>query len=82
VQQYLASKKGQPVEILCARYSYSGIVAEVTEDYVVLTNATLVESAGPATGKAPSQEDTIPSDIMIAYGAIEHVCQPTWVFRK
>jgi hypothetical protein len=72
---------GQPVAILCMRYWYRGILAEIGESYVILTNPTAVEQSGPATGDHPTHEDVIPSDLIIKTMAIEIMVQPAWAWH-
>ncbi len=73
---------GQPLAILCARYWYRGIVAEAGTDYVILSHVRAVEVTGPAAEPRPQTEDPIPSDMVIAVGAIEQFCQPYWVWHE
>lgn len=70
--------KGQQIAVLCARYQYRGVLAEVNEDHLILANATAVEVSGPARRDTPETEDAILSSIIISYGAIEIVYQPLW----
>jgi len=72
---------GEPVAVLCMRYWYRGRLAEVGEDFIVLTEAKAVEETGPASQAEPNQEDPIPSDILIKTMAIELICQPAWVWH-
>jgi hypothetical protein len=76
----LKTYKGEPVAILCCRYWYRGIVADVGDNVVTLTNPRAVEITGVSTGARPSREDPIPSDIHVALASVELVCQPTWCF--
>lgn len=69
----------QPIAIWCARYTYRGIVKEVGEDFVTLSNPRAVEATGEASGAIPTREDIIPSDLSISIGSIEQFCQPGWV---
>ena len=78
----LARFKGEPLAILCARYWYRGIVAEVGRDVVVMTSPRAVEITGPSNSPTPNQEDQIPSDLTIATQAIEQFCQPAWTFHE
>lgn len=38
---------GEPVAVLCMRYWYRGRLAEVGEDFIVLTEAKAIEETGP-----------------------------------
>lgn len=71
---------GEPVAIFCARYIYRGILKEVGDDAVLLTNPCAVEVTGRASRETPEAEDPIPSDLIISLGAVEIACQPTWAF--
>lgn len=72
--------KGQKVAVMCVRYQYRGILSEVGENYIVLSNAAAVESSGPTQSDAPQQEDQINSSIIINSEAVELVYQPQWAF--
>ena len=78
----LKSYEGQPVAILCARYWYRGILKEIGEDHVLLTNPRAVEVTGSAQQDHPEREDIIPSDLMIRIDFMEIVCQPAWVYHE
>ena len=81
LSEYLASKKGEPVAILCMRYWYRGILSEVEDDFIVLENALAIEQTGPAAGDHAVTEDPIPSAVVIKTMAIEIVCWPTWCYH-
>lgn len=70
----------QPISILCARYWYRGICAEVGADYVVLSNPRAVEVTGSSQSERPEREDQIPSDLIIRLDFIEQICWPTWCY--
>lgn len=70
----------EPIAILCCRYWYRGIVSEVHEDGVILSNPRAIEITGVSTAERPSREDIIPSDIFVAFDAVELVARPTWCF--
>jgi hypothetical protein len=69
---------GDHISILCARYWYRGVVKEVGDNYIVLSNPAAVEVTGSASATAPTREDPIPGDIVIAVDAIELVGQMAW----
>ena len=71
---------GEPIAVLCCRYWYRGIVAEVLDDSVILSNPYAVEVMGPAAGARVETEDRIPSDICILFQAAEIVMRPAWAF--
>lgn len=81
LSQYLETKKGEPIAILCMRYWYRGILAEVEDDFIVLQNALAVEQTGRAAGEQAPTEDPIPSEVIIKTMAIELICWPTWCFH-
>lgn len=70
---------GQPVAIMCARYNYRGIVAEVGDDHVVLSNASMVEISGRNSNDKPDTEDPFFGSVAISLFAVEQVSQPNWV---
>lgn len=72
--------EGQPISILCARYWYRGICAEVGNDYVVLANPRAVEVTGSSQSERPEREDAIPSDLIIRLDFIEQISWPTWCY--
>ena len=73
------SYKGQKVAVLAARYQYRGIMSEVTDDRITLSNACTVENSGPCSGARPSVEDPILGSVHIAMNAVEIVYQTNWV---
>jgi len=81
MSEKLSELTGQPVAFLCARYWYRGMLQEVGDDFVTLTHAYAVESTGPANQASAVTEDPIPSDLTIALGALEQICQPLWVWK-
>lgn len=82
MKKYLEKFIGQAVAILCVRYWYRGIVAEVCEDYVILsTPYGILDSEPVLSAKKNSKEELIPSDLCISLGAIEQICQPAWVWN-
>lgn len=78
----LKSYQGQPVAVLCARYWYRGILKDVGEDHILITNPRAVEVTGSAGAERPEREDIIPSDLMVRIDFMEIVCQPTWVYHE
>lgn len=79
---WLRALQGEPVGILCCRYWWRGIVAEVGDDAVKLTNCSMVEITGVAANAAPESEDPYPSDMVLALGAVESYGQPGWCFHN
>jgi len=79
---YLSDLIGQPVAVLCVRYTYRGIVSSVDDKALVLTNAFAVEQSGPASGARAPQEDPIPSDICVSIGSVELALQPAWCWHE
>ena len=71
--------QGQRVALICARFTYRGIVAEVGEDFIVLSNAVSVEVTGASNSEEPSTEDPINGPVTIKHDAIEILFQPRWV---
>lgn len=79
MREILHEYMGEPIAILCARYWYRGILSKLGDSYLVLSQPFAVEVTGLATAEETSEEDRIPSDLIISFGAVEIVCQPTWV---
>jgi len=74
VNKHLGSK----LAILCNRYQYRGILAEVYDDGIKLDNARAIEVSGPSNGVCPFAEDLINTSVFIPVYAIELVYQPKW----
>jgi len=70
----------QKVAILCARYNYRGVLAEVEQDHLVLSNACSVEVSGPSNSAKARTEDPIGSSVVIMKDAIELIYQPQFCF--
>lgn len=73
-QEYI----GQKVAVMCARYQYRGVLSEVNEDCLVLSNATSVEISGSSQSERPQTEDNIGGSIVIKCDAVEILYQPPW----
>ena len=71
--------RGQKVAALCGRYQYRGVLSDVTDDGISLSNAACVEISGRSNADAPETEDNIGSTVFIMKRAIEIVYQPQWV---
>ena len=69
---------GQKVAVMAARYQYRGVLSEVGEDYIVLSNACSVETSGRSSADRVEVEDAIGGSITIMNGAIELLYQPNW----
>ena len=82
ISDALAEYKDQPLAILCARYWYRGMLREIGEDFVKLSDVRAVEVTGAASSLVPQTEDQVPSDMIISVGAIEQVCQTAWVWHE
>ena len=71
--------QAQKVAVLCSRYHYRGILAEVFDDCLVLNNSAAVEVSGPSQMSRPQMEDPVGTPLIINRSAIEIVWQPQWV---
>lgn len=69
---------GQRIAVLCVRYHYRGVLAEVGEDFMILSNATIVELSGPSNNETPSSEDPMNGSAIIKLDAIEIAHQVRW----
>lgn len=76
--EHAAQFIGQKVAVLAARYQYRGKLAEVGTDYLVLSNATAVETSGTSSAAQPQVEDAIGGSVTIKIDAIELLYQPNW----
>ena len=70
---------GQKVACICTRYQYRGILANVAEDCITLSDAVAVEISGPCNAPRASREDPIGGVATIRYEGIEIFYQPHWV---
>jgi len=79
INEALRRLHGEAVFILCARYSYRGILAEIGDSWVRLTQARAVEiTGGDMEAQRPERETAIGSDVLIRIEFIELVAQPGW----
>lgn len=69
----------EPVAIFGVCFAYRGIVAEVGADHVRLAQPRMIEHTGSASAARATDEEPLPGDCLIAYGAIELVYWPAWV---
>jgi hypothetical protein len=77
---YFERIKGEAVAILCARYWWRGIVAEVGDDGLILGGSILVYETGKMDGNQPKSEEACGADTFISYDAIELIGQFPWSF--
>lgn len=70
---------GEPVALFGVCFAYRGIVAEVGRDHVRLAQPRMIEHTGSASAARATDEEVLPGDCLIAYGAIELVYWPAWV---
>ena len=75
-REYFEAKKGEAVYVYCARRGYRGIVEEVGEDGVLLSNPYVIFDADSYLSEKMREEFLVPSDLLIALDAIEAVSQP------
>lgn len=76
--EYYKEFIGQKIAVVCARFSYWGVLAKVYNDAIVIANAVSVEDSGPATSERPRGTDPINRPILINSDAIELFFQPVW----
>lgn len=77
--EHLRKIIGQKIVFICARYTYWGIISEVSDDIVVLSYPVSIEVSGSANGDTPTQVDPIPRSIYINLNAVEIAFFPKWV---
>jgi hypothetical protein len=73
---------GQKVAVMCARYQYRGVLSEVNDDCLILSNATSVEISGASQSEHPQTEDAIGGSVVIKSDAVEILYQPPWCNAK
>lgn len=71
--------RGEPVAIFGVCFAYRGVVAEVGDDHVRLAQPRMIEHTGSASAPRAQDEEPLPGDCLIAFGAIELVYWPAWV---
>ena len=80
-KEYLQSKLGEAIFLNCVRWGYRGIVEEVSNDGVLLSNPNMIFESSSYTDVKVKEEYSIPSDLFISLDAIETILQPTWCFE-
>lgn len=81
IEAVLSEHLGQPIGILCARYWYRGILSEIGDRWVRLTNAYCVEQTGVFTATKATIEEPFPSDVLLKLDFVEIIAQPAWIFE-
>lgn len=71
----------QPLAFLCFRFWYRGIVTQVGQGFIVLSNPFAIDNSGAATGETARREEPLPSDWYISLDAIEGCGQMVWTFK-
>ena len=79
-KKYFEGIVGEPVAVLCSRYWWRGIVRQVGENGVILSDVFLIYETGKMDGNQPKSEEACGTDTMIALDAIELVGQFPWAF--
>ena len=80
-KQYFEKIKGEAVAILCARYWWRGVVAEVGDDGLLLADCILVYETGNMSGDKAKSEEACGTDTFISFDAIELMGQFPWAFQ-
>lgn len=62
---------GQVITLFCVNYFYTGTLAGVNEDCVLLTTPKIVYETGPFTDKAWKDAQELPNDLYVMKSAIE-----------
>ena len=81
IKEFFEKKKGEAIMISCVKFCFRGIVSEVGEDHVILTQSYNVFETGNLTAINPAREEPILGDNCIMYDAIENVFQPVMAFH-
>jgi hypothetical protein len=71
---------GTYVYLVCARYGYRGIVVGVTDQFVVLHAACVVQQAGHTSDPTVRSEDPFTHPVTVNLQAVEVCCQPKFAF--
>lgn len=80
MKSFFEKYRGQPIAIMCIRYWYRGIVSEVSDTHVILSNAHAVDRTGASTNEKAAREEALPSDWLVTYQSIESAGFPTWCY--
>ena len=80
MEEKLKAMIGDKIAFWCVRYTYRGVIAEVTDETVTLKNAYMIEVSGSAESPKPEREDKLTRPITIPFQAIENMMQPEWCF--
>lgn len=78
--EWLEQWKNQPIAVINCRYNYRGILTVIGEDFIVLSQAFVVNTSGAVTNEKPTDEEPIHGDKIIMLGALESAWQPIWCF--
>lgn len=79
LSEVLAQFIGQPIAMLCARFTYRGILSSVGSDHVVIAQARAVESSGASSQEQATTEDVVGGSIIITLNSVETFYWPNWV---
>ena len=78
-KDYLATKIGQPVALMCTRYQYHGIVETVEDNFLVLNPVRSILFSGEATREKPQRVEMIHGSVTIPLSSIEMNWEPKWL---
>ena len=70
--------RGRRVACWCVRYTYRGVLSEVHDDCLVLTDPFVVEISGGNMEAKVKTEDPIPGEVIVKLDAIEILYTPNW----
>ena len=77
-QKRLKTYSNQKISVLCNRYTYRGVLSEISNDYIILSDATAVERSGASGREQPVCEDPINGTVLVMNQFIELIFQPKW----
>jgi hypothetical protein len=80
-REYFEKRKGEPVAILCSRYWWRGIIAEVGDNEVILADTYLIIETGKMDNVKAKTEEACGTDTMVSFDAIELCGQFPWCFE-
>ena len=75
MKEYLLKYVGQPMLLVGVRFKYRGVVTEVFDDSVILSNAYVVFQTGALNNEKADTEESCISTVAVALGAIESATQ-------
>ena len=72
-KEFLKKRIGDPIFLMCIRFSYRGVIVDVSDDGVVLKDAFVVLSTGSLNNKKAINEEILPGVNLVTLDSIEGI---------